>query len=183
MKIFVISDTHGKLDKVLEVWDRLTNVDLVIHLGDYEKDAQRLEKLLETEVVYVKGNMDGSYGSDDYKVVETEYGKLLLTHGHMENVKMSPLNLIYKAEELGCKAVLFGHTHQAAYEEVNGIYLVNPGSLPSPRDGSNGSYAIINTENDAFHCAIVYYQGTSAPAKKAPGRGRLSTMLNYSDRF
>lgn len=183
MKIFVISDTHGKLDKVLEVWDRLTNVDLVIHLGDYEKDAMRLEKLLETEVVSVKGNMDGSYSSDDYKIVETEYGNILLTHGHMENVKMSPLNLIYKAQELGCKAALFGHTHQAAYEEISGIYLVNPGSLPSPRDGSNGSYAIINTEPDAFHCAIVYYSGTSAPAKKAPGRGRLSTMLNYSDRF
>ena len=182
MKIFVISDTHGKLDKVLEVWDKLTNVDLVIHLGDYEKDAQRLEKLLETEVVYVKGNMDGSYSSDDYKIVETEYGKILLTHGHMENVKMSPLNLIYKAQELGCKAALFGHTHQAAYEEINGIYLVNPGSLSLPRDGSSGSYAIINTEPDAFHCAIVYYSNTPQK-KKPPQRGRLSTMLNYSDRF
>lgn len=182
MKIFVISDTHGKLDKVLEVWDKLTNVDLIIHLGDYEKDAQRLEKLLETEVIYVKGNMDGSYSSNDYKVLETEYGKLLLTHGHMENVKMSPLNLIYKAQELDCKAALFGHTHQAAYEEINGIYLVNPGSLSMPRDGSNGSYAIINTEPDAFHCAIVYYSNTPQK-KKPPQRGRLSTMLNYSDRF
>lgn len=182
MKIFVISDTHRKLDKVLEVWKKLTNVDLVIHLGDYENDARRLEKLLETEVISVKGNMDGSYSTNDYKVLETEYGKLLLTHGHMENVKMSPLNLIYKAGELGCKAALFGHTHQAAYEEAGGIYLVNPGSLSQPRDGSNGSYAIINTEPDAFNCAIVYYSNTT-PNKKQPKRGRLSAILNYSDRF
>lgn len=182
MKIFVISDTHGKLDKVKEVWEKLTGVDLVIHLGDYRADAKELEKLFETEVVSVKGNMDGSYSSDDYKVIETEYGKLLLTHGHMDNVKMSPLNLVYKAQELGCKAALFGHTHRAAYEEVGGVYLVNPGSLSQPRDGSNGSYAIINTEPDSFHCAIVYYSNLNTK-KKPPQRGRLSTMLNYSDRF
>lgn len=182
MKIFVISDTHGKLDKVMEVWKKLTNVDLVIHLGDYQKDAQELEKAFQTEVISVKGNMDGSYSDKDFKILETEYGKLLLTHGHKENVKMSPLNLIYKAQELDCKAVLFGHTHRAAYEEVSGIYLVNPGSLSMPRDGSNGSYAIINTAPNEFHCAIVYYSNLSQK-KKPPQRGRLSSMLNYSDRF
>lgn len=182
MKIFVISDTHGKTDKVMEVWKKLTNVDLIIHLGDYERDALYLEKAMETEVISVKGNMDGSYSKDDYKILETEYGKLLLTHGHMENVKMSPLNLVYKAQEMDCKVALFGHTHRPVYDEVNGIYLVNPGSLSMPRDGSNGSYAIINTEPDDFHCSIVYYSDPTQK-KKPPQRGRLSTMLNYSDRF
>ena len=183
MKIFVISDTHGKTDKVIEVWNKLSNVDLVIHLGDYEQDARYLEKIFETEVISVKGNMDGSRSKDDYEILETEYGKLLLLHGHMDHVKMSPLNLIYRAQELDCKAVLFGHTHQAAYEEVDGIYLVNPGSLSQPRDGSTGSYAIINTEPDAFHCAIVYYSAMTPPTKKSAPRGKLSSMLNYSDRF
>lgn len=182
MKIFVISDTHGKTAKVEEVWKKLTNIDLVIHLGDYAADAKHLEKIFETEVVSVKGNMDGSHSSDDYKILETEFGKLLLTHGHMENVKMSPLNLIYHAQELGCKAALFGHTHRAAYEEINGIYLVNPGSLSLPRDGSDGSYAIITTEPNAFHCSIVYYSSLTSK-KKPPQSGRLRNMLNYSDRF
>lgn len=182
MKIFVISDTHGKTSKVTEVWSKLTNVDLVIHLGDYIEDAKNLERELETEVVWVKGNMDGSYSSEDYRILETEYGSLLLTHGHMDNVKRSPLNLIYRAQELGCKAVLFGHTHRPAYEEVNGIYLVNPGSLSMPRDGSDGSYAILHTSPDEFHCAIVYYSGLH-PKKKPPASGRLREMLNYSDRF
>ena len=35
MKIFVISDTHGKTSKVTQVWSKLTDVDLVVHLGDY----------------------------------------------------------------------------------------------------------------------------------------------------
>ena len=73
MKIFVISDTHGKTDKVIEVWYKLSNVDLVIHLGDYEKDAKYLEKVFETEVISVKGNMDCSRSKDDYEILETEY--------------------------------------------------------------------------------------------------------------
>lgn len=182
MKIFVISDTHGKTSKAEEVWEKLTGVDLVIHLGDYAEDARRLERFFQTEVIAVKGNMDGSYSPDDYKIVETEFGKLLLTHGHMDNVKMSPLNLIYRARELDCKAVLFGHTHKPAYEETHGIYLVNPGSLSQPRDGSDGSYAIIHTSPDTFNCAIVYYSSLT-PKKKPPQSGRLRNMLNYSDRF
>lgn len=182
MKIFVISDTHGKTAKVREVWDKLTDVDLIIHLGDYIKDAKQLERELETEVIAVKGNMDGSYSRDDYKVIETEYGKLLLIHGHMDGVKSSPLNLIYRAQELDCKAVLFGHTHRPAYEETDGLYLVNPGSLTFPRDGTDGSYAIINTAPESFNCAIVYYSRLK-PKKKPPQKGRLWDMLNNSDRF
>lgn len=182
MKIFVTGDTHGRTDKVEEVWNRLTDVDLVFHLGDYEKDAIHLQQVLQTEVISVKGNMDGSCSSDDYKILETEFGKLLLTHGHMFNVKISPLNLIYKARELGCKAAIFGHTHKPVYEETNGIYLINPGSLSQPRDGSDGSYAIIHTDPDAFHCAIVYYSSLNS-GKKTPQSRRLRAMLNYSDRF
>ena len=182
MKIFVISDTHGKIAKVKQVWDKLTDVDLLIHLGDHVEDAKRLERELETKVVFVKGNMDGSYDSKDYKIVETEYGKLLLTHGHMDGVKGSPLGLIYRAQELDCKAVLFGHTHKPAYEEVDGLYLINPGSLSQPRDGTDGSYAIIHTSAEDFHCAIVYY-ASLMPKKKPPQSGRLFDMLNNSDRF
>lgn len=182
MKIFVISDTHGKTEKVEEVWKKLSGIDLIIHLGDYEKDAQQLQRMLDTEVISVKGNMDGSYSPDDFKVLETEYGKLLLTHGHMDNVKMSPLNLIYRAQEMGCKAALFGHTHRPVYEESHGIYLINPGSLSLPRDGSDGSYAILHTSESSLDCAIVYYSSLH-PKKKPPQSGRLRNMLNYSDRF
>lgn len=183
MKILVISDTHGSTGKVLEIWEKLTNVDLIIHLGDYEKDARHLEEILGTPIVSVKGNMDGSYSPDDYKVIDTEYGKLFLAHGHMHNVKMSPLNLIYQAQELGCKAALFGHTHRPAYEESHGIRLINPGSLSQPRDGSQGSYAILHISPEEFHCAIVYYTPSSPKKKEPPKKGRLRNMLNYSDRF
>lgn len=182
MKILVISDTHRQLGKVKEVFSRLTNIDLIIHLGDYLSDAAQLQQELETEVIAVPGNMDGSYSSDDFKILDTECGKLLLTHGHMDNVKSNPLNLCYRAQEHGCIAALFGHTHRPVYEKAGEIYLVNPGSLSMPRDGSQGSYGIITTSPDEFNCAIVYYSSLT-PKKPAPKKGILRNLLNNSDRF
>lgn len=182
MKILVISDTHKQIDKVLEVFHKLSNIDLILHLGDYVQDAATLERELETRVISVKGNMDGSYSKEDFRLVDTECGKLLLTHGHMDNVKSSPLNLCYRAKEQGCIAALFGHTHRPFYEESDSIYLVNPGSLSQPRDGSDGSYAIIHTEPEGFHCSIVYYSSLTNKKKK-PRNGILRDLLNNSDRF
>ena len=39
MKILVLSDTHGKLNMVRDIWPKLNGVDLVIHAGDYASDA------------------------------------------------------------------------------------------------------------------------------------------------
>ena len=39
MKILAISDTHGKLNKVRDVWSKLNDIDLVLHAGDYYSDA------------------------------------------------------------------------------------------------------------------------------------------------
>ena len=55
-------------------------------------------------------------------------GKLVHEYG----VKMSPLRLRYRAEELGVDVALFGHTHWVFYENLNGIIYLNPGSVGSP---------------------------------------------------
>ncbi|HZK60701.1 MAG TPA: metallophosphoesterase family protein, partial [Anaerovoracaceae bacterium] len=95
MKFFVISDTHGKTDKVKQVYERLTGIDYLIHLGDLQSDALALEQELGVDVISIKGNMDGSHSSTDYKILETEFGGILLVHGHMEKVKFSLQNLLY----------------------------------------------------------------------------------------
>lgn len=187
MKFFVISDTHGKIDKVKEVYQRLTGIDFFIHLGDFQSDAVALEKDLGVQVISVKGNTDGSCSPSDYKILETEYGKILLVHGHMENVKFSLQNLLYRAQELECKGALFGHTHEPFYGEIDGIYLLNPGSLSFPRNSKKAAYAIVNTKKDEFNASIVYYDtimGThsSSSGNKIEG-GYLKNLLNNSDRF
>lgn len=186
MKILVISDTHGKLDKLRDIYGLLKDIDLVVHLGDFLADAREIAAEFGIDVISVGGNMDGVYGDEAYKILDTEYGRILLTHGHLDNVKFSLQSLLYRTQEKGCKAVLFGHTHKPAFEESDGIYLVNPGSLTLPADGTNGSYAIVNTSPESFSASIVYYQkimdAKTAKSTKASG-GYLRSLLNYSDRF
>lgn len=182
MKILVISDTHGKLNKVRDIFPKLKDIDLIIHAGDYLKDGETLGKEFGIPAVAVKGNCDGSYSSSDFEIVETEYGRILVTHGHAENVNFHLTNLMYKALENDCKAAVFGHTHRAHIEESDGFYFVNPGSLTQPRDGSDGSYAIIRTTETSFDASIVYYSTIMGPKKK-PQSGFIRNMLNYSDRF
>ena len=183
MKILVIGDTHGKLNKVKDVWKKLKDIDLIAHTGDHISDAKLLQMEFGVPVTAVQGNCDGSYSDDDFAIIETEYGRLLLTHGHMENVKYSLSNLMYKAMENDCKAAIFGHTHQAIIDEANGMHFVNPGSLTQPRDGSDGSYAIIRTSEDSFDASIVYYSTIMGGGFKKKQSGFLRSLMNYSDRF
>ena len=204
MKYFIISDTHGNLDKVYEVYKTLEGIDAIIHLGDYEKDAVEIRETLKVDVISVRGNMDGGFGEHEHKILETECGKLYLAHGHLENVKMKYQNIYYYALENQCVAALFGHTHKAVFENLGDMYLINPGSLTLPADGSKGTYVILQTSKDGLNGQICKYEDVvtksntnlqdsaeskeSAPktnkanAPKVQG-GYLRSLLNYSDRF
>ena len=180
MKILVIGDTHGKLNKVRDIWPKLTDIDLIAHTGDHFSDAQQLAEELHVQVAAVRGNCDST--GPDQEIIETEYGKILLVHGHREHVYYDLSTLKYRAMEAGCCAALFGHTHCSLITEDEGIWFVNPGSLTLPRDESSGSYAIVRTADESFDASIVYYS-TVMGGKKSPSGGFVRSILNYSDRF
>lgn len=183
MKILVIGDTHGQLNKVREIYSKLTNIDLIAHTGDFIHDGISLGKEFNVPVVSVKGNCDGSFSDDDFEIIETEYGRIMVTHGHMQNVNYHLNTLMYKAMEENCKAVFFGHTHRSLIEENNGIHFVNPGSLSRPRDNSDGSYAIVRTSENSFDSSIVYYSTVMGGKKGKITAGHIRKLLNNSDRF
>ena len=202
MKFLIISDTHGDIEKAAEIYRSLPETDAVIHLGDLEEDARGLSRLLAADVISVKGNMDNGYKKEDaFKTIDTECGKLLLTHGHMQNVKSSLTSLMYLAEEQNCIAALFGHTHIPVCENVNGLYLINPGSLTYPAAAAMPSYALVTTAADGIAAEIRYYgegkenekyckddkdkKNPQKPAGSVPKvqGGFLRNLLNNSDRF
>ena len=180
MKILLISDTHGVLDRIYEVHRKHTDIDTIIHLGDHADDAISIDKRLDKTVHYVLGNCDGAATKEESsKILNTPYGKLLLTHGHADGVNYDITNLFYRAKELDCKAALFGHTHVPYNEELEGIKLVNPGSLTRPKDGSDGSYAIIEITENSMDVEILYYK----KKQPVPEGGYIRSLINYSDRF
>lgn len=183
MKILVIGDTHGKLSKVRDVYQKLTNIDLIIHTGDHMRDGLDFGQEVHVPVVAVPGNCDGSHSHRDFDIVETECGNILVTHGHMQGVSYDLTNLLYKACEEDCIAAVFGHTHCALIDEYDGIHFVNPGSLTQPRDGSGGTYAIIRTDEDAFDASVVYYSTVMGTGSGQTRAGYIRSLLQYSDRF
>lgn len=151
MRLLVVSDTHGKCDRVLNVYRKLSAenpVDAIIHCGDHYADSKEIQNATGARVYAVKGNCDGAYEDDGSMIFETGSGSFLITHGHMERVDYDLQRLYYKVLEKGCVGACFGHTHRAAYLNMNGIHLLNPGSLTKPRDGMGGSFGIIETADD-----------------------------------
>ena len=161
MRILVISDTHGVCDRVYEVYRKLTKqnpVDYIVHCGDYCKDAEEIRMRLGVPVASVRGNCDGGFEDTDFSILETEAGNFLITHGHMQNVDLSMQNLYYKALENDCVGALFGHTHRAVYTQVDDVYLMNPGSLSRPRDGSGGTFGLLITDEEGVWGKIYRYE-------------------------
>ena len=61
---------------------------------------------------------------------------------------------------------------------MDGVRLMNPGSLTNPRDGSSGSYGIAVAEKNSLACTIHYCGESAAPKKKARG-GFLRGIMNF----
>ncbi len=59
VKILVISDTHGDTNKAEEAIRTNKGINLIIHLGDYFRDAQKLSNLFpDIPIEYIYGNSD-----------------------------------------------------------------------------------------------------------------------------
>ncbi len=156
MKIAVVSDTHGFLNKTLEALKKIKNLDLIIHLGDYVKDAREIEKKTCIEVVYIKGNCD--YLETDValeKVLEVDNKKILITHGHNHDVKNEISKIFYRAKEINSDIVLFGHSHMSMILEYEDILILNPGSPEEPRNGSKGSIGLVEISKNDVKAEII----------------------------
>ncbi|MGL4454049.1 MAG: metallophosphoesterase [Sarcina sp.] len=155
MEIIVVSDTHNNekaLEKILEI---SKNADVIFHLGDNIADAKELEKIFHGTVHMVKGNCD--YGDEELneKLVEIKGKKFFLTHGDRYGVNYGLDKLYYRGLELGADCILYGHTHRKINICEGGINIINPGSLPLPRDNSS-SYAKINfDENENINVKLI----------------------------
>ena len=134
MRIFVISDTHGRTDEIIEKIKEMEEPDLIIHLGDYVEDGIRIEEETYIETIIVRGNGDyfhTEFNEDELITINNK--KIFISHGHNYNVRYGEDNIIYKGMELGADLILFGHTHIPILFKEENILVMNPGSASFPR--------------------------------------------------
>lgn len=156
MRIIVYSDTHGSFSAHAEIFKRNENADAFIFLGDGERELDKIRSLYPNKtIVNVAGNCDYASTAPCRDIFMAGDVKILFTHGHMEGVKYSLDRLVYEAEEIGAKIVLFGHTHCRHYSYENGIHILNPGSASIPRDFKEKSYGFIDILDTGIFCSHV----------------------------
>ena len=66
---------------------------------------------------------------DDEKVIEIEGVRIFATHGHLYSVKSTLARLAERAKSEGCRIALYGHTHCAREDDIDGVTLINPGNF------------------------------------------------------
>lgn len=136
-------------------------VDVILHAGDVDRD-ELLAPLRNLAPVYaVRGNFhiaDGSWGGRNlpYEITLSLAGQtVVLLHGHRRGIwggvqKISHLvssifssetNMLLNAEIMSrsqqkyphADVIIFGHTHCAMLERMNGTLFLNPGAVAKTR--------------------------------------------------
>lgn len=135
MKILVVSDTHGINSGFIEAVEK-EQPDLIIHCGDGKGIEMKCQDVVKCPMHIVRGNSDEMPNNLPLeKEVEVEGYKIFLAHGHKHLVYAGTQWLIEAGRERGANIVMFGHTHIPHVEEVNGMLVMNPGSITMPRQG------------------------------------------------
>lgn len=145
MRVGVVSDTHvSRIDQLPRgLVDRLKEVDLIVHLGDYT-GRELLDGLGRLgDFRGVAGNMDSPELRADLpetEVLDVNGKRLGLIHGWG-----APWGIQGKIRDRfeGVDAILYGHTHMAKNELVGGVLFFNPGSATGKFPALHKTYGIL----------------------------------------
>lgn len=154
----IFSDSHGRIDGVLDIMKKYPKAEAVFHCGDIEGDDDRLRMATPYPVAIVRGNCD--YISSLPQEIVTTFGgkKIAMCHGHRQSVYAGVDTLKYWGLEREADIVLYGHTHVPFVEQSSTITVINPGSVSKPRqEGHRKSYAVLTIEDDGEITVQIQY--------------------------
>lgn len=156
MKLIIISDSHGRYERIAELIELHRDADALVFLGDGVRDLYRAGAYSSSATVYaVKGNCDfssvfvpdGQGNVPNELVFSLDGFRFYAIHGHTKGVKMGLDSALAAAVGRGADVLLFGHTHEPLEKyfpegaNMGGrildrpLYLFNPGSLGESHDG------------------------------------------------
>ena len=150
--IGLISDTHGQFRD--EVRDALRDVSLILHAGDIggSRILRELRDIAPVQAVY--GNVDDRHDPALAGHLQlTVHGvRIHVSHGH-ELGSPTPEGMLqaYPAD-----VVVFGHTHRAVIERVDGRLAVNPGAAGPRRFNLKPSVARLTIAENGPDVEIVW---------------------------
>jgi putative phosphoesterase len=156
MRIGVISDTHSQPIPPA-VFKDFQKVDLIIHAGDFcsKEDFDLFSKIKDVKAVF--GNMDdksitGKLPSKE--IVECEGVRIGITHGSGAREKvLEGVKKVFVKDNV--RAVVFGHSHKALNETIDGVLYFNPGSPNDDVCALFCSYGILEVSKGKIKGKII----------------------------
>ena len=146
-KLIIISDTHGNRKGVEKLLPLIAENDYLIHLGDGVGDLSSVWNEYPDKVYECAGNCDFFSSLPQDGELEIEGCKIYFCHGHKYGVKSGLGHLALEAKKRGCNVALYGHTHLGKITEIDGVTLINPGTLKrSVGEGGSYCYLVINQD-------------------------------------
>lgn len=160
MKWMIASDLHGSALTCRALFDAFEKegAQRLLFLGDLlyhgprndlpeeyaPKEVIALLNERKESIFCVRGNCDTEVDQmvlefpilADYALIPVGDKTVFATHGHKFNAENLPP--LKKGD-----AVLHGHTHIPIWQEHEGIYVLNPGSVTIPKAGSKRGYMLL----------------------------------------
>jgi putative phosphoesterase len=146
--ILVISDSHGDVTALSAVlaWAKNTPLQAAVFLGDGAEDLAVASAWAGFSLPWhrVRGNGDYDFSIPENIVMEIPPShKIFLSHGNRLRVREGKRVIADAARRMEAEAALFGHTHIPYCDTVDGIFLLNPGSIGRPRSDAGRTFAVL----------------------------------------
>jgi putative phosphoesterase len=156
MRIGIVSDTHSRPLPKQMIKD-FQDVDFIIHAGDFceVEDYEAIKKIKDLKAVY--GNMDSL---SMRKLLPRKQifpcGKFSIGVFHGEGPAQGVLEKVRSQfEKDKVDVVVFGHSHKAVNERINGVLYFNPGSPNDDVCAPFCSYGILEISDKEVQGNIV----------------------------
>ncbi len=147
MRVFVVSDSHGRNTYLNKALEQAGPFDYFLHLGDLEGSEDFIEAFVETPKELISGNNDYFSDIEREKIIELAGHRIFMTHGHYYYAHSGNEQLKSAGRRNKADIVLFGHTHRPTLEIDEDIIVANPGSLTYPRqEKRRPSYMVLYLE-------------------------------------
>jgi len=156
-KILVFSDSHGSILALKAVFkwasERLPpngTICATACLGDGLTDLQIAADAtgFYSDWKLVLGNNDYGIQAPELAVFDFADCKIFMCHGHRHNIYNGLNTLLVSAKNKDADIVLFGHTHVPFQKKIDGILLINPGSIGRSRSRIGSTFAVIECAED-----------------------------------
>lgn len=158
MKILIVSDSHGRMNNLIKVIDKVKPIDLMLHLGDFEGNEDLLREIAPCNVEMVSGNNDYYTNLEKEKVIKLGNHTVFLAHGHRYGVNFRTDYIKEAALEHKADIAIFGHTHRPLIDLSGSVWTINPGSISQPRqEGAVPTFIIMDIDKDGrAHFTLNY---------------------------